>query len=168
MLSCHAVSLQKKKLKGGLRALDKKHISFIRYMNDFGVNNALMRIILPDGSSMLKSVVINRWYDNVNSLFLEETRLDPTKDTIGIVDGSVGSYPNMFIVVDSEELGRFFDIVENFDGSASMQEDVLRFFISRGDERFWEHYDLFQERLNEDEPVQAGLYDLNRYYKTPF
>jgi hypothetical protein len=32
------------------------------------------------------------------------------------------------------------------------------------DERFWETYDWFQQQLNENDPVHAGLYDLNRYY----
>jgi hypothetical protein len=31
-------------------------------------------------------------------------------------------------------------------------------------ERFWETYDWFQQQLNENDPVHAGLYDLNRYY----
>jgi len=32
------------------------------------------------------------------------------------------------------------------------------------DEPFRETYDGFQQQSNEDDPVHAGLYDLNRYY----
>jgi hypothetical protein len=32
------------------------------------------------------------------------------------------------------------------------------------DDRFWEVYDRFQERFIQDDPLQAGLFDLNRYY----
>jgi len=78
------------------------------------------------------SIVINRWHDNVNAMFGEEKRLDPSKDTIEFVPGSVGSYPNYFMV-----------------GS---------------DPGFWEAYDWFQKRLDESDPLQAGLYELNRYY----
>jgi len=38
--------------------------------------------------------------------------------------------------------------------------------INRADERFWEAYDWFQKRSQEDEPVHSGLFDLNRYYHT--
>ena len=149
-------------------SLDKSHIKFIQKMNDFGINNALVRIILPDGSSVVKSIVINRWHDNVNSLFLERYRLDPSKDTIDIIDGSVGSYPNMFIVLKANELRKFLTLVSKYDGSLEQKEALLRFFISRKDKDFWKVYDWFQEWYLKKEPIYGGLYDLNRYYKVAF
>ncbi len=34
--------------------------------------------------------------------------------------------------------------------------------------RFWETYDWFQEYFNKDEPINAALYDLNRYHQRAF
>ncbi|NPA65701.1 MAG: peptidylprolyl isomerase, partial [Epsilonproteobacteria bacterium] len=152
----------------GISALDKKHIAFIQYMNDFGTNNALMRIKLHDGSYIVRSIVVNRWHNNVNSLFLEKYQLDPKKDTIDIVKGSIGSYPNMFVSVDIKDLKEFFDLIENFDGSDVMQEQMKRFLLSRDDKEFWKTYDWFQAWFDKSEPIKSGLYDLNRYYKYPF
>ncbi len=41
---------------------------------------------------------------------------------------------------------------------------LVRYGINRSDERFWDTYDWFQQRLQEEEPVRGGLFDLNRYY----
>jgi hypothetical protein len=97
-------------------------------------------------------------------MFGEEKRLDASKDTIEFVPGSVGSYPNYFMVVEAEELPDFFDMLENFDGSEAYQAKLDKFGVNRSDPGFWETYDWFQGRLDEADPLQAGLYDLNRYY----
>jgi len=152
----------------GFAALDKKHVAFIQYMNDFGTNNALMRIKLADGSYMVRTLVVNRWHDNVNSLFLEKYRLNPKKDTIDILKGSIGSYPNMFVSIDIKDLDDFFNIIENFDGSDAMIDEIKNYLISRSDPKFWEVYDWFQGWFAKVEPIKSGIYDLNRYYKYPF
>jgi hypothetical protein len=38
-----------------------------------------------------------------------------------------------------------------------------RFSIGRGNPRFWSAYDWFQRRFDAEEPITAGVYDLNRY-----
>jgi len=43
-------------------------------------------------------------------------------------------------------------------------ERLARYGINRADERFWDTYDWFQKRFQEEEPVRGGLFDLNRYY----
>jgi hypothetical protein len=35
--------------------------------------------------------------------------------------------------------------------------------VNRAEDRFWELYDWFQAKADETDPVNAGLYDLNRY-----
>ncbi len=41
---------------------------------------------------------------------------------------------------------------------------LSKYGINRADPRFWEVYDLLQDRFNSTDPVRAGLFDLNRYY----
>jgi len=45
---------------------------------------------------------------------------------------------------------------------------MKKYFISRSDKDFWKIYDWFQKRFYEQEPIKAGLYDLNRYARTPW
>jgi len=47
-------------------------------------------------------------------------------------------------------------------------DKVKHYAISRSDEKFWDYYDWFQERFEKDDPMNVGLYDLNRYYRKPW
>jgi hypothetical protein len=108
--------------------------------------------------------VINRWHDNVAHLFGEGGALDPTKDKADFIKGFVGSYPNYYLDVHEKDLPDFFDVLENFDGSPGDIERFMKYGVNRADDDLWETYDWFQERFNADDPVRAGLFDLNRYY----
>jgi hypothetical protein len=148
----------------GARSLTAPGTGFIKHVTDSSVNTALIRIILEDGSSLITTLVVNRWHDNVNAMFSEEDTLNPDKDTIDFVPYSIGSYPNAFMIVHYNDLPEFFDIIENFDGSAKYNAKLDKYFIGRSDEKFWETFDWFQNDFNKKNPVNAGLYDLNRYY----
>ena len=54
------------------------------------------------------------------------------------------------------------------DGSDKYEKIFKKFFVSRSDPEFWETYDWFQEEFYKRSPKEAGLYDLNRYYKRPW
>jgi hypothetical protein len=127
-------------------------------------NVLFVRIRGHEGAFRLFSIVINRWHDNVNSLFGEKKRLDPARDSIDFLPGSIGAYPNYFLDVDISDVPDLFDMLQNFDRSPEYMAKLEKYGVNRRDERFWEVYDWFQRQLNEDDPVRAGLYDLNRYY----
>jgi hypothetical protein len=152
-------------IRNGARSLTAPGSGFIRQIVDHGANLIHMRLILPDEKDRVYTLVINRWHDNVNSLFDEGDRLDSSKDTLDIIPGSVGSYPNAFAVVHYRDLPDFFDMIANLEKNEHYREKFRKYFISRADERFWETYDWFQNSLNSADPLQAGLYDLNRYYR---
>jgi len=106
-------------------------------------------------------MVINRWHDSVAFMFNEKARLNVKKDKINFIKGFIGSYPNYFVVVQQKDIKNFFEL---------LQEDVderklSKFFINRNNQRFWYIYDWFQKRFLEQNPVEGGLFDLNRYYK---
>jgi len=152
----------------GAQAITQPGTGFIKYVTDRGANNILVRTIMPDGTSLIDTIVINRWHDNVNAMFSEEDALDPSKDTLDIISGSVGSYPNVFAVVHIEEFPEFIDLMLHADGSDKYEKIFKKLFVSRSDPKFWETYDWFQEEFFKRKPKEAGLYDLNRYYKRPW
>jgi len=151
-------------LREGARSLTASGQGFITYVTDNNVNDVIVRLNMDDGKSYVRTIVINRWHDNVNSLFNGE-QVDPEKDTIDFLVGSIGSYPNMFGVVEEKDLPDFFDLLENFDGSDKYKRKVAKYFIGRDDENFWKHFDWFQDNFSKSDPINAGLYDLNRYYR---
>ena len=149
----------------GLRSLTAPGTGFIRHMVDGGVNLAYVRVHWKSGKQTVTSLVVNRWHDNVNALLGEKKRLDPSKDTLDILAGSIGSYPNAFFDVQEEELPDFFDMIKNFEKSEIYYNKAKKYAISRSDKKFWNYFDWFQNRFYEEDPLNAGLYDLNRYYK---
>jgi len=150
--------------KRGLQALTAPGRGFLRQISDYDINLLHLRVDMPNGKSRVSTMVINRWHDNVNSLFGEEKRLDSKKDTFDFIPYSVGSYPNIFVVINYKDLPDFFDLIENFDGSEKYQKKIKKYFVNRADKRFWKIFDWFQKNFNESDPIEAGLYDLNRYF----
>jgi hypothetical protein len=147
----------------GMRALTAPGTSLIRHFSESDANLAFVRVRDFEGEDHFATIVVNRWHDNVNSMFGEESRLDAAKDTMEIHERSIGSYPNIFFDVEGRELPEFFDLLQNFDGSPEYVRKFQRFAVFRTDPRFWSTYDWFQHRFEEDEPLQSGIYDLNRY-----
>ena len=111
------------------------------------------------------SVVLNRWHNNVAFMFVEDERLDVKKDSIDIIEGFVGSYPNYFIVVEEEDISTFFTVLEEYDDD---ENKLRKYFVPRNDPNFWSTYDWFQNKFYETDPIGSGLFDLNRYYEKTF
>jgi len=152
------------------RAVSKPGTAFFSFVTDFNANIVYIRIRKNDGTDAVVTMVINRWHDNVSFLFKEKNTLDPSKDNVDFLQGFHGSYPNYFIDVHQDDLPDFFDILDHLD-ETDREETLKRFDkygINRAEKDFWQHYDWFQERFNKDQPVQSGLFDLNRYYYRTF
>ena len=150
-------------LRDGFRSLTAPGTGFMSYITHNNVNILLLRIKMPDNTDIVGSIIVNRWHDNVNSMFNGEVH-DSKKDTIDFVKGYVGSYPNVFGVVEYKDLPDFFDLINNFDKSPEYKQKIQKYFVSRDNPNFWETFDWFQNDFNKSDPVNAGLFDLNRYY----
>jgi hypothetical protein len=150
----------------GFKAVSKPGVSFFTKVRDHNANLAYVRIKVNDRleDDVYISMVINRWHDDVTTLFGEKNRLRPEKDSGVFIEGFVGSYPNYFFEVKLADLPDFLQVLEDFDGGSDAVRRLNQYGINRADARFWQVYDLFQDRFNSSEPVQAGLFDLNRYY----
>ncbi|QFR49168.1 peptidylprolyl isomerase [Sulfurimonas lithotrophica] len=149
----------------GFRSLISKGNRFISHVNDSHSNLAYLRVKnIPNEDDKVVSIVVNRWHDNVSFMFDEEDRLNSDKDEMNFIEGFVGSYPNLFLVVDYKDLPNFIDMLHNFDGSQKYKKRFMKYAIMRSDKDFWKHYDWFQNRFFKDNPHEAGLFDLNRYY----
>ena len=147
----------------GSRAASQAGSGFISNITAKSINNIFLRIDFADGSHIVKNLVVNRWHNNVNSLFNGDGNLDSSKDTIDILDFGIGSYPNAFLIVKAKDMPDFLYMMKNMTRSRKDIAKMNRYFIGRGDKRFWKTYDWFQHYFNKSEPINAGLYDLNRY-----
>lgn len=152
----------------GFRALMKPGMKFVQMLNEKPVDVLLIRIVDSDNGDHFLSMIVNRWHDNINTMFKEDSKLNPAKDTIDFFESNIASYPNYFFVVDKQDLGDFFDLIQNYENNDAYNAKILKYGINRSDSRFWETYDWFQEYFNKDEPTNAALYDLNRYWHRAF
>lgn len=150
------------------RSITLAGTGFISNMTESGANNIFLRVDLDDGTHIVKNLVINRWHNNVNSIFNGENVLDPKKDTMDILEPSVGSYPNAFVVIKQKDLKNFLYLMKYMSGTSEEYAQLQNYFISRSNPKFWEIFDWFQDYFYKIDPIEAGLYDLNRYAKTPW
>jgi hypothetical protein len=148
----------------GFRSLSRPGTPFFSLINDSNANLAYLRIRVKSGKDVAGSIVINRWHNSVEYLIGEDKRLDRSKDSADFIPGLIGSYPNFFFDVREEDLPDFFDLLAHYDRSQKDMMRLAKYGINRSDGRFWDTYDWFQKRFQEEEPVEGGLFDLNRYY----
>lgn len=161
--------LKRSDYEQAFKSLVKRGLPFIKVVNGHNSNLAYIRVKnIPNKDDIVVSAVVNRWHDNVSFMFDEDDSLDPSKDEFDFIEGFVGSYPNLFLIVEYEDLPDFFDMLHNYDGSPKYIEKFLKYGVNRGDDDFWQTYDWFQKRFYEDNPHEAGLFDLNRYYHKVF
>jgi len=151
-------------MKNAFRALTAPGTAFIRNIDGNQLNVVFVRVRDYEGADHFFTIVVNRWHDNVNSMFRESKRRDPSKDSMDFIDGSIGSYPNYFLDVAADEVPDLFDLLANFDDSPEYVAKLRKYGVNRADPNFWEVYDFFQDQLDAADPLHAGLYDLNRYY----
>ncbi len=144
----------------------------LRQLSDIGgpitdvfPNVTFLRIKL-DGSlknDQVYTIVRNKSYLNVTSLMASENKRIKSEDTIDIVKGFVGSYPNFFLEINHSNLKYFTDQYADIDSYEEYEALVNRFGVRRTSPGFWESADWFYAKYKYDNPVYAGIFDLNRY-----
>ena len=113
------------------------------------------------------SLIRNKAYKNVMPFLVgqdERDRSDIDQDSMTVVDWLEGSYPNFFFEVSASEIGAFGRRCAAIRSDADYERFIERYGIRRTSPDFWSAADWFQDRYAQDKPVQAGLFDLNRYY----
>lgn len=146
------------------RSITKPGMPFFSLAKDYNANVIYTRIRLKNGKDLAFSIVINQWHNNVTHLFSEKGELDISKNSADFLWGLIGSYPNYFFDVQEGDLPDFFDILAHYEKGPRDEARLAKYGINRAEDRLWDAYDWFQKRFYEDEPVHAGLFDLNRYY----
>jgi len=116
-----------------------------------------------NGSDRHFTLLHNSAHSNISTLFEESKNRLPAEDTVTLVDGFLGAYPNAFHKVDAKDLPSFVDAVAGLRSEASYAELLTRYGIRRTDARFWPHSDAVNAAYAGSFPIEAGLFDYNRY-----
>jgi len=155
-LSTEAIKVQKALQKisdiGGMRTNVFPDATFLRIKVDGSLENDLVY-----------TVVRNKSYLNTTSLMVSKKMRVMSEDTIDIIPGFVGAYPNFFMVVPIDKIDNFVTEYSLVDGRDKYFTLVEKYGIRRTNPKFWENSDWFNDKHRRDNTISAGLFDLNRY-----
>lgn len=123
---------------------------------------SLLRLTLDNGEQHLVSLVLNRAHTNVSHLYREESRLRPEEYTLSVIEGVVGTYPNVFLDVFESDLNRFVSAIGQLQSEEDYAKLLSSFGVRRTDKSFWSFSDSIHENYMNASPVEAGFLDFNR------
>ena len=132
---------------------------WVQYFPDL----SLLRVNNADGADQVYSIIHDKAHTNVAFLFAEGLRREPENDTLTIMKGPIGSYPNFFFTVDEAELASFTHDLQVVRTEEQWLSFINAYGIRRSDRDFWEAADFFQNAAIGGHPSEGGLLDLNRY-----
>ena len=92
----------------------------------------------------------------------EEKRLKPDEDTISVVPGFIGSYPDAYCVVNEHALRVLVNRIVHLSSEDSYRSLVDRFGVRRTSPEFWSHSDKVLKAHHAANPLENGLLDYNR------
>ena len=125
---------------------------------------AFIRVVTGNKDNDLAYTVIrNKALSNNSFMFGEERRRIIKDDTLTIVKGYVGSYPNSFNRVNLDEIEDFVEGFLKIRDQISYYNIAKKYAIRRTSPDFWAEADWHYQKYLKDEPVEAGLFDMYRF-----
>ncbi|MGR9074072.1 MAG: fatty acid cis/trans isomerase, partial [Gammaproteobacteria bacterium] len=116
----------------------------------------------PD-NDLAYTLLLNKAYSNIVFMIADEYRREPENDTVTVIPGFVGSYPNFFFSIKINQLNDFIEHLKQADTDAGMEFFYGRYGIRRNNPAIWEHYDWFNRQYKISRGRFAGIFDMNRY-----
>jgi hypothetical protein len=141
-----------------LAARPAAELDAVRYLPDV----TFLRV--DDGArSEAFTLLRNRRHSNVAFMLGESLRYQEERDSLSILPTLIGSYPNLMLRVSAAELDGLTRALEAMNSEEALREVVARWGLRRMDPAIWPTFHGFTELLREEAPLEAGVYDLNRY-----
>ncbi|MEY2700171.1 MAG: hypothetical protein RIQ52_926 [Pseudomonadota bacterium] len=114
-------------------------------------------------SGQVYSLVRNAALSNLSTIFLESARRIPEEDSLTLVSGFVGSYPNFYLDVDAAQVEALVGELLQVRTDQDFRKIADHYGVRRTDPGFWEVADWLTARHRQDDGWRAGIFDLNRY-----
>ena len=146
-------------LRHRLEALAAVHGRSLSLMPEASV----MRLDDPDGTTRYFSLLRNTGHSNVTHLMDEKKALLPDENTLTVVPGFIGAYPNALYVVPRAKLPEFTVAAQDLSSESDYRVLVDRFGIRRTNPAFWTYSDAMLDAYAHLTPGGAALLDYNRF-----
>ena len=156
-----------RQVEASLQTLASKPASLdtMRFI-DFMPDVSFLRVSTgkPD-QDLAYTLVRNKTHSNVAFMLDEEKRREPDQDTLTVYRGLLGSYPNFMFTVPLDRIEAFTAALQAVRSREQFVEVVSNYGLSRTHPQIWTHFHWFVDYMRRLSPVEAGIYDLNRYKK---
>lgn len=122
-----------------------------------------LRIDLPGGKYLSYSLLRNRRHSSVSFMLGESLRYEKDLDSLTIVARPIGSYPNLMLRVNSTDLQDFVQAFQAANTEKAFELLIDQWAVRRMSPSFWPVLHGFSDWMKEQTPLEAGIYDINRY-----
>lgn len=113
-------------------------------------------------TSRYVTILRNNAHLNITSMFAENDNRVPEEDTLSVVNGLLGSYPNALWRVEASELRSFTASLASIANSADYERFVDEYGVRRTDQLFWQHSDALHAAWQRDARIEYGILDFGR------
>ncbi|MDP2228395.1 MAG: fatty acid cis/trans isomerase [Moraxellaceae bacterium] len=124
---------------------------------------SFIRVYQPDQQREIYTLIRNRAHSNVAFMYGEDWRYQPGNDTLTVYPGILASYPNFAFNVAAADINAFVDALAAVRTANDMDGVIARWGIRRSHPAFWFYFQDYTRYLEQTEPLEAGILDLNRY-----
>ncbi len=118
-----------------------------------------------DTGDLAYTIIRNKALSNNSMLFKEGRRRLPENDTITVVKGYMGSYPNAFIRIPVGEIETRIDSYLKISNKLDYYNYSKKHGIQRNSPIFWEESDWHYQKFLKGQPIRAGLFDMYRFHR---
>ncbi len=119
-----------------------------------------LRIEQPAASPQYFSVLRNTAHKNVAHLFKQE--LLPAENTLTVVPGFLGAYPNAIFSVKAADLPALANAIGSMASEGDYRKLADRYAVRRTHPRFWATSDELIDAYAAWAPAEAGIFDYSR------
>lgn len=117
---------------------------------------------MPGGADAQFTLIRNTGHSNVSHMIGEHQEILPGEDTLTVVNGFLGAYPNAFYRVHRSQLPELVTAINSFQNQEDYAAFMDRFGVRRSDPQFWAHSDNLFAAFQSLSPVAASRFDYNR------
>jgi hypothetical protein len=119
---------------------------------------------VDDASSPARyfTLLRNTGHSNVSHVFSEGQEVLADEDTLTVVPGFIGTYPNALYAVSRADLPRLAAAIRRLSSEDDYRALADRFALRRSHPEFWAHSDALHDAYARSAPGEAGLFDYSR------
>ena len=119
-------------------------------------------VMLDADEAALFTILRNSAHSSISSLFDEASRRLPEEDSLTVLPGVVGAYPDTYWKLAPTDLPSFVQSVQSLQKKQDYFDLMRDFGIRRSNASFWLHSDRVHQLYRADYPIEYGLLDYNR------